>query len=52
MTHKLLHEHQAQLDGQIAALRGQDFKENPHPLNTTKCRAWSRGWRVVRDPAS
>ena len=43
------HEHQSHLDGQIAALRGAYLTDNPHPLGTARSRAWSRGWRVIKD---
>jgi len=43
------HELQATLDGQIAALRGAQATDNPHPLGTARSRAWSRGWRVVKE---
>jgi len=44
-----VHEKQATLDGQIAALRGAYLTDNPHPLGTARSRAWSRGWRVIKD---
>lgn len=42
-------EQQARLDGQFAAIRGYPFTDNPHPLNTSCSRAWSRGWNEVAE---
>ncbi len=42
-------EKQARLDGSIARLRGQDFKTNPHPLNTNLSVQWSRGYREIEE---
>jgi hypothetical protein len=38
---------QACLDGQIAALRGVPFTENPHPLSCAVSRAWSHGHNLI-----
>ena len=42
-------EQQARLDGQFAALRKQAFTDNPHPLSTSVCRAWSKGWNEIAE---
>lgn len=44
-------EQQARLDGQLAAMRGAEPTDNPHPLGSSVSRAWSRGWREILEKA-
>lgn len=41
-------EHQARLDGIVAAKRGVPFLDNPYPLGCSRSRAWTRGWRAAQ----
>lgn len=43
---------QARLDGQVAAITGRPFTDNPHPLSTSVSRAWSKGWREIDEQSS